>query len=576
MQNNFRRFLAPLWENKLFFFWWAIASVLRWIHGPLVVYFFGAIADALQHKDRETVTKFLYIFTGFIIIRYTLTRLLKNYRWNGNFVLLQTIQKEYLPKYIQLDNNYTEKIGTGKFVSIVNKGMDIWSTSCSDTWFRGITWSISIVFSIGTLRATNTWFGIVWLISLCAVTLFLLWLDKYAIAWRNRRRDAENQNTERLIKIVQSKFEIMQANALPHELVYLDANLDYAKRMNCKTADYVVAMFYVPRFFIEAWRVALILTIWYGVIQWTYSYGDFVSILGIFYVLEPILMDGIEFFKDTTKNLSHVYKLFELFDQAPTIPLYTSWTPFVYTQWAITFDKVSFSYEDQLVFSDFSLHLPAKSKVAFVWPSWGGKSTLVKLISWYLRPQSWSLCIDNQDLATLDLTSYYSHVWYLTQEPLIFDGTIRENLAYGVQPSMTEDQLNQAIATIIPLAKCERIYDLPHGLDTKIGERGIRLSGGQRQRLAIAKIMLKNPEIIILDEPTSALDSENEEAITTAMNYLFTDRTVIIIAHRLQTVKQADMIIFIENGAIIEQGTHQELMNNQGPYYKMVELQSGF
>jgi len=139
------------------------------------------------------------------------------------------------------------------------------------------------------------------------------------------------------------------------------------------------------------------------------------------------------------------------------------------------------------------------------------------------------------------LQSYYGHIGYLTQDPLVFDGTIRENLLYALTTVPSDTHIQK----ILQAAKCAFIFDLPHTLDTEIGERGIRLSGGQRQRLAIAKIMLKNPEIIILDEPTSALDSFAEQEVSEAMNNLFTNRTVIIIAHRLQTVKHADDIILL-------------------------------
>jgi ABC-type multidrug transport system fused ATPase/permease subunit len=153
---------------------------------------------------------------------------------------------------------------------------------------------------------------------------------------------------------------------------------------------------------------------------------------------------------------------------------------------------------------------------------------------------------------------------------MIFDGTIKNNLLYSLPDktasTITDQQLHEALKN----AECDFINDL----NTEIGEKGIRLSGGERQRLAIAKLMLKNPEIIILDEPTSALDSFSEEAITRALDRLFKNKTVIIIAHRLQTVKKADVIIVLENGKIIEQGTSVELIENNGQYKKMLELQS--
>jgi ABC-type multidrug transport system fused ATPase/permease subunit len=160
----------------------------------------------------------------------------------------------------------------------------------------------------------------------------------------------------------------------------------------------------------------------------------------------------------------------------------------------------------------------------------------------------------------------------LTQDPLVFDATIRENLLLGLPKNTSESQLVQALR----LAQCEFVLEFSNGIDTEIGERGVRLSGGQKQRLAIAKIFLKNPEIILLDEPTSALDSFSEEQVSIALHKLFEGRTVIIIAHRLQTVKQADDIIYIENGEIQEQGNHQSLVEKNGYYARMLELQSGF
>ena len=178
-------------------------------------------------------------------------------------------------------------------------------------------------------------------------------------------------------------------------------------------------------------------------------------------------------------------------------------------------------------------------------------------------------------------------MWYLTQEPSVFDGSIRENLMYGMNTGQTqgtaptdngsgESCAHPDLDEIIKLAKCEFIYDLEKWLDTEIWEKWIRLSWWQRQRLAIAKIFLKNPEIIILDEPTSALDSFSEEQITKAMHNLFENRTVIIIAHRLQTVKNADTIFVLENWKVVEEWNHNQLVEKEWIYKQMLDLQSGF
>ncbi|MCP4523899.1 MAG: ATP-binding cassette domain-containing protein, partial [Candidatus Gracilibacteria bacterium] len=190
---------------------------------------------------------------------------------------------------------------------------------------------------------------------------------------------------------------------------------------------------------------------------------------------------------------------------------------------------------------------------------------IAKLISGYITPNSGEIIIDNQKLSETSLKSYYRNIGYLTQDPSVFDGTVLENLTYALDEKVDEIKLKD----IIIQAKCEFIYDLPNGLETEIGERGVKLSGGQKQRLAIAKIFLKDPKIIILDEPTSALDSFSEEQITKAMQNLFENRTVIVIAHRLQTVKHADRILVLENGEIIEDGNHENLVKKEGKYAKM-------
>jgi ABC-type multidrug transport system fused ATPase/permease subunit len=325
----------------------------------------------------------------------------------------------------------------------------------------------------------------------------------------------------------------------------------------------------------------------------------------IVWILSEVSRKLSRLYIDTTNELPNIEKLLELFENTGSIEWFDSWSKFTFKKWNIKLDSLSFSYTNNSwdVLSNLTIDIEWWKKTALVGPSWSWKTTLVKLITWYIRPDSGSIIVDWQDLTQVSLKSYYKHIWYLTQEPSVFDGTIRENLLYAVESDSltTNEWISQAPCPMdIPLLKgeekgvcngrslddrltqaikssqCEFIYDLPNWLDTEIGERGVRLSGWQRQRLAIAKIFLKNPEIIILDEPTSALDSFSEEAITVAMNELFKDRTVVIIAHRLQTVKHADDIILLDQGEVLERGTHAELVNQWGQYAKMLELQSGF
>jgi ABC-type multidrug transport system fused ATPase/permease subunit len=196
----------------------------------------------------------------------------------------------------------------------------------------------------------------------------------------------------------------------------------------------------------------------------------------------------------------------------------------------------------------------------------------MKLISGFIETQSWKIIIDWQNLNEINLMNYYKEIWYLTQEPNVFDWSILENLTYWSKQEITEKKLKE----VIKKAKCEFIYDFKNWLKTEIWERWVRLSWWQKQRLAIAKIFLKNPKIIFLDEPTSALDSKSEKLIHESFTELFKWRTVIIIAHRLQTVKSADEIFVIEEGKIVEIWNHESLSRKKGHYREMLDLQSGF
>ncbi len=268
-----------------------------------------------------------------------------------------------------------------------------------------------------------------------------------------------------------------------------------------------------------------------------------------------------------------IEQLWTKIEDAPKTENLFSGESFVYRKWEIHFQNVDFSYiEDAPILRDFSYTFEAGKKYALVGPSGWGKTTIMKLASGFLSAKSWKVTVDNFDLSKVNLSTFYPNIGYLTQDPQIFDGTIRENL---VQGKTTEFQ-DTDIVDALNRAQAEFVFTLPEWLDTEIGERGVKLSGGQKQRLAIAKIFLKNPHIIFLDEPTSALDSFSEEKISEAFHTLFEWRTVIIIAHRLQTVKEADVIMVLENGQVSEQWKHDELITQWWVYARMLELQSGF
>ena len=237
----------------------------------------------------------------------------------------------------------------------------------------------------------------------------------------------------------------------------------------------------------------------------------------------------------------------------------------------IEFHDVSFAYEeDKEVLHNISFKAPAGSVTALVGSSGSGKSTIAGLSATFLNPKSGKVTIDNQDLSKVKLNSYRKYLGVVLQDEFLFEGTIRENIMFP-RPDATEEELQNAVNAAYVNEFTDR-FD--HGLDTLIGERGVKLSGGQRQRLAIARAILANPKIIILDEATSNLDTESEALIQKSLNILVKDRTTIVIAHRLSTIRKANQILVIESGRIVERGTHDELINLGGRYYDLYTYQA--
>lgn len=238
------------------------------------------------------------------------------------------------------------------------------------------------------------------------------------------------------------------------------------------------------------------------------------------------------------------------------------------TEGNIEFEGVTFSYasaKEKLVVSNLNLSVPSGKTVALVGPSGGGKTTLCNLIPRLYDVDSGRITVDGKDIRDFTLKSLRSSIGIVSQNVFLFDGTIKENIAYG-NPNATDDE-------IISAAKRANIHDfvmtLEGGYDTQVGERGIKLSGGQRQRVAIARVFLKNPSILILDEATSALDNVTEMQIQKSLEELSQGRTVLVVAHRLSTVKNADKIVVIDKNGIIEEGTHSELVSLDGEYAEL-------
>ncbi|WP_103864082.1 ABC transporter ATP-binding protein [Aquimarina sp. I32.4] len=236
----------------------------------------------------------------------------------------------------------------------------------------------------------------------------------------------------------------------------------------------------------------------------------------------------------------------------------------------IMIDNMSFKYEDEYVLKDFSLKVPKGSSVALVGQSGSGKSTIANLVTRFYDVNKGSIKIDDVDIRDLTKTSLRNLMGLVTQDSILFNDTIKNNLLVGDQKASDEEIINA-----LKIANAwEFVKDLPAGIETNIGDSGNKLSGGQKQRLSIARAVLKNPPIMILDEATSALDTESERLVQSALENMMKNRTSIVIAHRLSTIQNSDLIVVMQKGKIVEQGTHNELISKHGVYEKLVNMQS--
>jgi subfamily B ATP-binding cassette protein MsbA len=301
--------------------------------------------------------------------------------------------------------------------------------------------------------------------------------------------------------------------------------------------------------------------------------GIFVAfIIAVFKLYDPVRKFALFYnsFQQALGASSEIFKFMDIPDEIREKPNALLLPPF---SKKIAFDDVSFCYDSEGVQREVLHHITIDVKpgeiLALVGSSGSGKSTLVSLVPRFFDVTSGRIVIDGHDVRDVTLTSLRSQISVVTQETVLFNDTLRNNIAYG-QPGVSQKEVETASQAALAH---DFIMELPAGYETVIGEKGVRLSGGERQRIAIARALLKNSPILILDEATSALDSESEALVQSALHNLMTGRTVIVIAHRLSTVRRADRIAVIENGAIADIGTHEELMQKLGTYRRLYDLQ---
>ncbi len=371
----------------------------------------------------------------------------------------------------------------------------------------------------------------------------------------------ETFQAARMVKAYgRESFEITRVRQTIHELFKL-----YYKGMRIQTLSGPMMQVLTG--------VAIAAVIWYGgygVLEEQITPGEFFSFLtAMMMAYRPVkVLAGLN--TQWEEGAAAAMRFYSVIDEKPTIVDAVGAKPLVISQGEVVFDHVDFTYNAHAGIRDVSLRIAPKTTVALVGPSGSGKTTLTSLLLRFYDISRGSIAIDGQDIRNVTLQSLREQIAFVSQDIVLFDDSVRANIAYGKL-----DADDDAIMRAAKMAEAhDFIMQLPHGYDTPIGPHGVKLSGGQRQRLSIARALLKDAPILVLDEATSALDTASERAVQHALENLMAARTTLVIAHRLSTIRQADEIIVLDHGRVMERGTHDALVNAGGLYANLHLQQS--
>lgn len=570
LKNAFKDFI---WPRKYIIFLGLILIAIGRAASLVLPWQSQVLIDdiVLKSKDYGELTTLL-IFVGVSIIvsastSFLLTRLLSVEAQHLISKLRAKVQKHVLSLPISYFDNTKSGVLVSRIMTDVEGVRNIVGTGLVQLVGGTIT-AIATVFILIQMNTKMTLFVLV------PVIVFALIALKAFGFIRPIFRDRGKINAEvtgRLTESLNGVRVIKGFNAEQQEAAIFESGVDRLFRNVKKSLTATALMTSSSTFLLGMASTGIMAIGGYYMIEGDLTTGQFISFnLYLGFMIAPIVqMSNIG--SQLTEAMAGLDRTEELLNLDPENNSEERPVKISSLEGNIQFDNVSFAYEeDKEVVHNISFDAPKGSVTALVGTSGSGKSTIAGLASSFMNPNSGKVLVDGQDLSKIDLSSYRQFLGVVLQDDFLFEGTIRENILFP-RPYATEAEL---MAAVNGAYVSEFSDGFEEGLDTVIGERGVKLSGGQRQRIAIARAILANPKIIILDEATSNLDNESEAFIQKSLAELMEGRTTFVIAHRLSTIRRADQILVIEKGVIAERGTHDELIAKEGRYFDLYTYQS--
>ncbi len=480
---------------------------------------------------------------------------------------LRALALETFQHIHQLSMRYHVTRRTGGLSRIIERGV------------KGVEFLLRfLLFSIGPLilelllvAVVLMWLFDVWYLVVVAVTIALyIWFTFTVTEWRVKlRREMNDQDTEANQRAIDSllNFETVKYfNAERREAERYDVSMKAYAQAALKTAYSLAFLNFGQSFLITCGLIGVMVLAAIGVQNGQLTVGDFVMVNAyMIQITVPLNFLGTVY-REIRQALVDMGQMFQLLEQPAEVVDKPDAKPLQITEGRVELDDVHFGYDpDREILRGVSLVVPGGQTVAIVGATGSGKSTIGRLLFRFYDVTKGALRIDGQDVRDVTQESLHAAIGVVPQDTVLFNDTIRYNIAYGREGASQSEIEAAAKAAQIH----EFITSLPEGYETKVGERGLKLSGGEKQRVGIARTLLKNPPILLLDEATSALDTDTEQDIKDALARVGEGRTVITIAHRLSTIAESDQIVVLEKGEIIEQGTHDELLRREGRYAQL-------